>query len=176
MNVLHGLFYLSLQWLAHLPSQSVRLFLLRHLYGAKIEKGAVLYGGFEGRKPKSLLIRKNTVIGHRAVLDARGGLEIGENVNISSEVMIWTAQHDYRDPQFGAEFKPVKIDDYAWLGPRSIILPGVTIGMGAVVAAGAVVSKDVTPNSVVGGIPATIIAERPKMMDYNPAVSYIPFI
>ena len=146
------------------------------MFGADIAPSVALYGGFEIRSPRKLKIGANTVIGHRATLDARGGLMIGKNVNFSSEVMIWTAQHDYRDPEFGTMFKPVAIDDYAWLGPRCIILPGVTIGEGAVVAAGAVVTKDVESYTVVGGVPAQKIADRPKGLNYNPAAGPIPFI
>ncbi len=168
--------YLSLKALGHVPSRRVRKVVLTHLFGVDIASSAVLYGGFEIRSPRKLKIGANTVIGHRATLDARGGLTIGNNINLSSEVMIWTAQHDYCDPEFGTMFKPVVIGDYVWLGPRCIILPGVTIGAGAVVAAGAVVTKDVEPYTVVGGVPAQKIADRPKGLNYNPAAGPIPFI
>jgi len=171
-----ALLYLSLRALGHFPSQRVRKFILRHLFGADVASSAVLYSGFEIRSPRKLKIGANTTIGHRATLDARGGLTIGKNVNLSSEVMIWTAQHDYRDLQFGTMFKPVAIDDYAWLGPRCIILPGVTIGEGSVVAAGAVVTKNIEPYTVVGGVPAQKIADRPKGLDYNPSARGLPFI
>ncbi len=68
------------------------------------------------------------------------------------------------------------IGDYAWLGPRCIILPGITVGEGAVVAAGAVVTKDVEPYVVVGGIPALKISDRPSSLSYNPAQGATPFI
>ena len=171
-----ALLYLSLKMLGHIHSQWFRRFVLRRLFGADIASSAILYGGFEIRSPRKLRIGADTVIGHRATLDARGGLTVGKNVNLSSEVMIWTAQHDYRDSEFGTMFKPVAIEDYAWLGPRCIILPGVTIGEGAVAAAGAVVTKDVEPYTVVGGVPAQKIAERPKGLNYNPASSPIPFV
>ena len=170
-----GLLYLSIKLLGHVPSQWLRNFVLC-LLGATIDKSAVLYGGFEIRSPRKLKIGANSCIGHRATLDARGGLTIGKNVNFSSEVMIWTAQHDYRDPQFGAVFKPVIIGDYVWLGPRCIILPGVVVGEGVVVAAGAVVTKDVESYTVVGGVPAQKIADRPKDLNYNPAKDALPFI
>ena len=176
MNFIQGSYYLSLKLLAQFPAQGFRKFVLRHLFGADIAPSTVLYGGFELRSPRKLKIGANTVIGHRATLDARGGLTIGENVNLSSEVMVWTAQHDYRDPMFGAVFESVIIGDYTWLGPRCIILPGVTIGEGSVVAAGAVVSKDVEPYTIVGGVPAQKIADRPKGLNYNPAKNSVPLI
>lgn len=146
------------------------------MFGAQIDRTVVLYGDFEIRSPRKLKIGAGSCIGHRATLDARGGLTIGANVNLSSEVMIWTAQHNYRDPAFGTDFKPVTIGDYVWLGPRCIILPGVTVGGAAVVAAGAVVTKDVEPYAVVGGVPARKIADRPKGMNYNPSENPVSFV
>jgi acetyltransferase-like isoleucine patch superfamily enzyme len=146
------------------------------MLGANIGRGVVLYGGFEIRSPRRLAIGDHSAIGHRATLDARGGLTIGANVNLSSEVMIWTAQHDYRDPGFKAVFKPVAVGDHAWLGPRCIILPGVTVGQGAVVAAGAVVTKDVPDFTVVGGVPARKLADRPRGLEYRPADDPVPMI
>ncbi len=152
--------------LARFPSQSLRKAVLR-LMGAQISPKVCLFSRFEVRNPRGLRIGDNTTIGHGAVLDARSGLDIGRSVNFSSEVMIWTAQHDYRCPVFGVIRKKVCINDYVWLGPRSIILPGVTIGEGAVVAAGAVVTKDVDPYTVVGGVPARQIGSRPTNLTYE---------
>jgi acetyltransferase-like isoleucine patch superfamily enzyme len=168
--------YLALRALGHFPSQRLRRFCLGRVFGASIGRGVVLYSGFEIRSPGQLKIGANTVIGHRATLDARGGLTIGERVNLSTEVMIWTAQHDTRDPGFRAVFEPVRIGDYAWLGPRCILLPGVTVGEGAVVGAGAVVTKDVEPYTVVGGVPARKVADRPRGLGYNPSVNRVPMI
>jgi len=175
MNFICGIQFLFLKLLAHVPCQGFRKFVLR-LLGANIESSAVLYGGFEIRSPRKLTIGANSCIGHKATLDARGGLTIGNNVNFSSEVMIWTAQHDYRSPTFDTDFEPVVIGDYVWLGPRCIILPGVTIGEGAVVAAGAVVTKDVEPYTVVGGVPAQKISDRPSNLSYNPAAGSMSFV
>ena len=97
------------------------------------------------------------------------GLRIGKNVTLGTEVMIWTLQHDYNDPKFGVKGGAVVIGDYAWLGSRSILLPGVKLGEGAVVAAGAVVTKNVDPFTVVGGVPAKVISKR-AVQDLN----YVP--
>lgn len=170
-----GLLFLSIKLLGYVPCRWFRTLVLCML-GAGIDRTAVLYGGFEIRSPRKLKIGEGSCIGHRATLDARGGLTIGRNVNLSSEVMVWTAQHDYRDPGFRTVFEPVMIGDYVWLGPRCIILPGVTVGEGAVVAAGAVVTKDVDPYTLVGGVPAQKIADRPKDLNYNPVENPVPFI
>jgi acetyltransferase-like isoleucine patch superfamily enzyme len=175
MKTLQGILFLFLKALAHVPCQWFRKFVLRCL-GARIDRSVVLYSGFEIRSPRKLKVGAHSCIGHKVTLDARGGLTIGNNVNFSSEVMIWTAQHDYRSPTFETDFKPVVIGDYAWLGPRCIILPGVTVGEGAVVAAGAVITKDVEPYEVVAGVPARKVADRSGNLKYNPAQGVVPFV
>jgi maltose O-acetyltransferase len=87
-------------------------------------------------------------------------LVIGNHVDIASEVMIYNAQHDIESPGFLAVSGSVEIGDYVFIGPRSIILPGVNVGKGAVIAAGAVVTKDVLEQQIVGGVPAKVIGER----------------
>jgi maltose O-acetyltransferase len=88
-------------------------------------------------------------------------------VDLASEVMIYNAHHDIHDPLFRHVLQPVVIEDYVFIGPRAIILPGVTIGKGAVVAAGAVVTKDVGEREIVGGVPAKKIGERTTELNYK---------
>lgn len=138
--------------------------------GVKMGKKSVVYIGFKIRAPWNLKIGEGTIIGDNASLDARSGLEIGRNVNLSSNVSIWTLQHDHRDREFGLcqnRRLDVKIEDRAWLGCNVIVLPGVTIGEGAVCCGGCVVTKDVQPYSVVAGIPAKKVGERPKDIKYE---------
>jgi len=158
-----------------LPFHTLRIFLLRMLK-AKIGSKVGLYHGFEVRRPSKLQIGNSTIIGHGALLDARMGLTIGNNVNLSNEVMIWTLHHDYNSPDFAQIGKQVIIEDYAWICSRAIILPGVTIGKGAVVAAGAVVSRNVEPYTVVGGVPAQVIAKRNINLNYDLGDAVIPII
>lgn len=158
-----------------LPFHSLRRLCLRML-GAKIGRKVGLYRGFEVRSPWKLNIGSNSLIGHGALLDARKGLTIGENVNLSNEVMIWSLHHDYNHPDFGEIGAPVVIEDYVWLCSRCIILPGVRVGKGAVVAAGAVVHKNVAPYTVVGGVPARVIANRSSDLRYNLGDGIIPII
>ena len=89
-----------------------------------------------------------------------GGVIIGNNVDIAQETNIWTEQHDYNSPTYKSVCKEVIIEDYVWLASRVTVLPGVHIGRGAVVASGAVVTKDVPPLAIVAGIPAKIIGYR----------------
>ena len=90
--------------------------------------------------------------------------------------MIYTLQHDYNTLDFSTSGGEVIIEDYVWISARSIILPGLTIGRGAVVAAGAVVTKNVPAFTVVGGVPATKIGDRRKDLDYCPSKSKLPFV
>ena len=135
--------------------------------GMKIGERSIIYMGLETREPKRVSIGKDTSIGHNCILDGRKGLMIGDHVNLSSEVMIWTLQHDMNDSGFKAVGGAVEIGDYAWVSARVIILPGRKIGKGAVVAAGSVVTKDVEDYAIVGGVPAKKIGERNRDLDYK---------
>ena len=103
----------------------------------------------------------NTRINRNCVLDARGSLDIGRNVSISPEVAILTTQHPYDVAGLPLVSNPVVIEDQVFIGMRAMILPGITVGRGAVVAAGSVVTRDVEPLAVVAGVPARPVAKRP---------------
>ena len=125
---------------------------------------------------KNIIINKNSVIGHHCILDGRMGIEIGKNVDLSTGVYIWTLQHDPQCENFKTTGGKVVIEDYVWISCRSVILPGVLIGKGAIVAAGAVVTKDVNPYTIVEGIPAKKIGERYRNLKYSLGKNVIPFI
>lgn len=140
--------------------------------GAHIASKVIFHFRTEIRAPWSLHIGKGTIIGDNAILDARCGLFIGKNVNLSSNVSVYTQQHDHRDPYFACpnpqhKKMSVEIDDRVWLGSNVIVLPGVHIGEGAVCCAGCVVTKDVEPYAVVAGIPAKKVGERPQVLKYE---------
>lgn len=155
--------------ISYIPSHTIRNFLYRYILGVKMGKNVIIYYGAEIRNPYKLIIDDGSIIGDKAILDARNGILIGKNVNFSSNVTIWTEQHDHRDPWFGCTQvkRPVKIGNRAWLGPNVMILPNVHIGEGAVCAAGCVVTKDVPPYAIVAGIPAKVIGERNHHLQYN---------
>lgn len=154
----------------YIPSLHIRKWLYMGL-GARIANKVVIHYKTEIRCPKRLILGKGTIIGDNAILDARCGLTIGSNVNLSSNVSIYTLQHDHRDPNFhcneNMKKMSVEIDDRVWLGSNVIVLPGVHIGEGAVCCAGCVVTKDVEPFTVVAGIPAKKVAERTKELKYE---------
>lgn len=129
-----------------------------------------MFASVDVRNAKGLEIESGCSIGPRVLLDARKGLKIHKNVTVAYDAIIWTLHHDMNSNDFHTIGGPVEIDEYAWICSRSIILPGVKVGKGAVVASGAVVTKDVDPFSVVAGIPAKKIGER-KRLEYN----YTPF-
>lgn len=148
-----------LHFVGIVPCHYFRRFFYR-LAGIEIGKGSAIHTGAKFYNPGSIVIGEDSVVGEGAVLDGRGKLVIGNHVDIASDVMIYNAQHDVRDPNFRAICSPVVVQDYVFIGPRAIILPGVTIKKGAVVGAGAVVTKDVEEGSIVGGVPARKIGER----------------
>ncbi|MFT4259268.1 acyltransferase [Microbacterium sp.] len=157
---------ISIKLASYSPVHIMRVSMLR-AWGAKISPGVTIHHGLEVRRARRLTIGRNTSIGDNAILDARGGLTIGDHVNLSSGVNIWTAEHDWQAPSFGFVSAPVSVGDRVWLSARVTLLPGTRIEEGAVVAAGAVVTKAVDRYTVVGGVPARVIARRPYPMEYE---------
>lgn len=130
------------------------------LAGVKIGRNTHLHMGTQFFDPQGIEIGEGTVIGQNAFLDGRDSLIIGNHVDIASDVLIYNSEHNINSVDFEPITAPVEIGDYCFIGPRVIILPGVTIGRGAVVAAGGVVTKNVEPFAIVGGVPAKVIGER----------------
>jgi acetyltransferase-like isoleucine patch superfamily enzyme len=123
--------------------------------------------GAEVWSPRELEIGARTIVGRGCLLDARGGIRIGRDVNIGSDTILMTAKHEVQDPDFVASYAPIEIGDRVWIALRATILGGVTIGEGAVVAAGAVVTRDVGPFAIVAGTPAVRIGERTRDLRYQ---------
>jgi acetyltransferase-like isoleucine patch superfamily enzyme len=99
------------------------------------------------------------------VLYGHGNLTIGDNVLIAGHCLIIPANHVFTDINIpisnqGETKKGIIIEDNVWIGSGCRILDGITIGTGAIIAAGAVVNKDVLPNTIVGGVPAKLIKNR----------------
>jgi len=130
-------------------------------------RSGVIMLGSEVYAPGQLRIGRGSAIGRHCVLDARGGITIGRDVNISSHARLQTAKHLIDDPDFAHEFSPIVLADRVWVAEGAFVLGGVTVGEGAVVAAGAVVTADVEPYSVVAGVPARKIRERSRELRYQ---------
>lgn len=140
-------------------SHHVRRFFYRFA-GIKIGRGSTIHTGARFYNPVNIEIGQDSIVGEGAVLDGRDRLVIGSHVDIATDVMIYNSEHDIESDDFRAVRRPVVIEDYVFIGPRAIILPGVSVGRGAVIAAGAVVTKNVEDFDVVGGVPAIVIGKR----------------
>lgn len=166
--------YLTNYVVSHVPSFVLRRLWYQHALGVRLGFHAGVHMGchvwFYGPgqvRRTGLSIGAYSRVNRDCCLDARGRLEIGKHVSISPDVTILTASHGVNQPDFRVETRPVVIEDHVWVGTRAMILPGVTLGRGCVVAAGAVVSRDVPPLAVVAGVPATWVGERePEAADY----------
>jgi len=136
----------------------------------------IVRGSLVGNRPKfgrrlwiddytKLVIGNNVFFNYDCILQATGGIQIDDDVLLAPGVTILSANHDIAKETLmrtgPAICKKVHVKTGAWLGGRCIITPGVTIGQGSVIAAGAVVVKDVAPYTVVGGNPAHFIKNRP---------------
>jgi acetyltransferase-like isoleucine patch superfamily enzyme len=151
------LFFLRL--VGFIPLHSLRI-LIYKLDGVKIGRKVHIHMGTQFFDPTKVSIGEGTIIGQNAFLDGRDKLTIGKHVDIASDVLIYNSEHDINSEDFRPINGAVEFGDYVFIGPRAIILPGVKIGKGAVVAAGAVVTKDVNEFEIVGGVPAKVIGER----------------
>lgn len=159
LTILSEFWLLILKVVGFIPLHFIRR-IFYQISGIQIPFSSTIHLGANFFKPSGIKIGENSIIGYGAFLDGRGGLTIGSHVDIASQVLIYTDEHDINSPSFGNSFAPVTIKDYVFIGPRAIILPGTTIGRGAVVAAGAVVTKDVPDFEVWGGVPAHKISDR----------------
>ena len=158
-NFISGLYHFIIDIIMWLPCHPLRRFACRLLM-KRFDASSAIYRNVDLRSPYRIDVRAHTNINKRCVLDGRGGLKIGNNVDIAQETNIWTEQHDYNSPTYKSVCKEVIIEDYVWLASRVTVLPGVHIGRGAIVASGAVVTKDVPPLAIVAGVPAIIIGYR----------------
>lgn len=150
---------LKLTIVGNIPFWIIRK-LTYQFFGIKIGSGSTIHMWARFYQPKNITIGTDTHIGDNAFLDGRNKLKIGDHVDIASQVLIYNEEHNISSEEFEATNEPVEIGDYVFIGPRAIILPGVKIGKGAVVAAGAVVTKDVPDFAIVGGVPAKEIGQR----------------
>lgn len=163
---LYGMWALVTSFIMWLPCYAIRHLWLR-LFLAQFGAGNAIKRNVEIRIPSRIKIGNNNCINHRVLLDGRGGLTIGSNIDIAQDVYIWTDQHDYNSDDYRGNPEPVVIEDYVWIASRATVLPGITIHRGAVVACGAIVTKDVPAMAIVAGVPAKIIGYRESKLSYT---------
>lgn len=159
---------------SHIPCHFIRIAYLRAYLGSVGEGTAVLMHCrfLNGRK---VFLGQRNVINFGCLFDGRHfPIRIGSDVSVGPEATILTLGHDPQDPDFRDKGGEVVIEDRVWIAHRAVILPGVKIGIGAVVAAGAVVASDVEPFTIVAGSPARQIGERNRDIRYE--LSYKPFL
>jgi len=156
-----SLFFATLT--GYIPSHVIRQVLYRNVFRVNIPSDSIIYWRCRFFNPGGVSIGHNSIIGNDSFLDGRNGIYINDNVNIGGEARLFTEQHDIKSSNFASIGSSIYIEDYAYIGSRVTILPGVKIGKGAVVASGAVVTKDVLPWTLVGGVPAKFIQNRPEV-------------
>lgn len=161
------LMHLANRHVARWPFHAWRNAFYRHLLQVELHPSVGLHMGAIFTTRGGVRVGEGTTIEPGVRLDGRGGLVIGAHVSIAPEVAFLSAEHDPSSADFAGRVAPIEVGDRAWLGFRAVVLPGVRIGEGAVVAAGAVVRQDVPPWTVVGGVPAKPIGERPEGLAYE---------
>jgi len=153
------LLLLVLKYIGHIPSHTFRK-IIYILAGINMPFDSSIYMGANFFNPSGITIGHDSLVGKNSFLDGRAKLSIGSHSSLASEVMIYNDEHNIHSPNYENSFGPVTIGDYVFIGPRVIILPNVKIGNGAIVAAGAVVTKDIPDFEVWGGVPAKKISDR----------------
>ena len=150
-----------------IPSHLLRQFAYKYALGMRVGHKSSIHRCCRIYRPSAVIVGNHSVINRGVLLDGRMGVRIGANVSISEGVAIITLEHDPNSPNFASRGATVSIADRVFIGAHAIILPGVTVGEGAVVAAGAVVTHDVPPYTIVGGVPSRTIGERCRDLTYT---------
>ena len=160
--------------LGRLPIHSLRKLYLR-LWLGNVGVGTAVQMGCRFLNGRKVHLGERNVINFGCLFDGRKFcISTGDDVSIGPEATILTLGHDPQSPEFSDRGGDVTIGDRVWIGYRAIILPGVKIGEGAVVGAGAVVTKDIEPFTIVAGNPARRIGERNRNLIYQ--LSYQPWL
>ena len=154
-----------------LTPQRLRIRLLRAA-GVTVERHLEVLSGLRITGEGRLTIGDCSFVNHECLIDTAGDVTIGRNVALANRVSLLTSSHETDDPRARAGRRvlaPIVVGDGAWLGANVTVLGGVTIGEGAVVAAGSVVRADVPPHTLVGGVPARVLRALP--VDDPPAAT-----
>ena len=139
-------------------------------YGYKAGSRVRILRGVIIHHPDKLVLGEHTGVSSGTQINAAGGAEIGKNVLIGPKCIIWSQNHLFKNRSIeirsqGYEYRPVVIGDDVWIGASCVILPGVTLGKGSVIAAGAVVTKSCLAGSIVAGVPGKVIGKRDDWHD-----------
>lgn len=160
--------------IGRLPSRSLRSAYLK-LYLARFGRGTGVQMGCRFLNGRKIFLGDRNVINFDCLFDGRRyAIRTGNDVSIGPEAAILTLGHDPQSPDFADRGGDVVIGNWVWICYRAIILPGVSVGDGAIVGAGAVVSRDVEPYTIVAGSPARVVSARAKDLHYR--CSHSPFL
>ncbi len=149
----------------------LRRFYLR-IFGIKIGQNSCIHRGCKFFHIGKLCIGKNSVVNFGCYLDNRRGISIGNNVGIAHNTKIYTAGHNINSPLFEPNGNPVVVEDNVFIFSNVLIMPGVTIGKGAIILPGSVVTKNIPPRKIAGGNPAKIVKERTAEINYKQKYNY----
>lgn len=142
-----------------MPFMGPKRFWLR-MFGAKIGKGVIIKPHISVKYPWNLEVGDHTWIGENVWIDNLGKVKIGAHVCISQGAMIMSGNHNYRKTGFDLMVKEIYIEDGAWLGAKSLVCQGVTVGTHAVLSVSSVASENLDPYGIYRGNPAVKIKER----------------
>jgi len=150
------------------PVYGLKRWLLRR-FGAQIGEGVVIKPRVRIKYPWRLEVGDHTWIGEEVWVDNLADVHIGRDVCVSQGVYFCTGSHDARKVSFDLITAPISVAEETWIGTKAIILPGVSIPPGVVVAAGSVVTKsqEISPGVVLAGVPARVIGGRLDDAGYN---------
>lgn len=156
------------------PSRSIRKMYLR-VYLKGFGKGTSVQLRCRFLNGRKIIIGEHNVINFGCLFDGRKySITVGDHTSIGPEASILTLGHDPQSELFEDKGGDVRIGHHVWIAYRAVVMPGVSIGDGAVIAAGAVVTSDVEAWSIYAGVPARKIGERKPGMDYK--LSFDPFL
>ncbi len=156
------------------PSRRVRQIVLRG-YLARLGKGCSIQLGVRFLNGPRVSLGNRVIINPDCLIDGRRyHVAIGDDVSIGPAATILTLGHDPQSPDFADAGGPVEIGPRVWIAYGALILPGVSIGEGAVVAAGSVVTRDVGSHEIVAGVPARPIGTRYRDLRYH--LAYDPWL
>jgi len=164
--------YIYNHWVTNVPSRRLRILFLRRYLG-NLGQGTAFQMGCRFINGWNVHFGERNAINFGCLFDGRVyPIRIGNDLSIGPEAVILSIGHDPKSPVFSSTGGEVIIGNYVWIAARVMILPGVNIGDGAVIAAGSVVTKDVAPYTIVAGVPAKHIGERNRQLNYK--LSYAP--
>ncbi|MDH1841622.1 acyltransferase [Aeromonas caviae] len=167
-NIIRYLYvYLWNSFICHLPSYTIRYYILKYCYRARLGN-CTIHRNVKFFSPWKLKVGDNTNIQFGSFIDCRGGISIGNNVDITLGVRILSQYHDIQCPNYSTLSKMVIIDDYCVIGSYAVILPGSILNTGTVIGAGSLMNKESEEYSLYCGNPAIFKKKRYSRLTYNP--------